>query len=345
MTSDTPLVSVMVPCYNAAPTLRWALASLLAQTHENWECLFVDDGSTDESSEVARSINDPRIRYFRFDCNRGRGAARQYALEKARGAYLCMLDADDWIYPDKLARQIELLKQEPRVVAVSSSMAITRGNQLIGVRRRISRRTRSGWAVIPIKRPGPPPLNWAPSMIRMEIAKAGHFDPKFRSAEDFDFMVRAFLGREVGIESGITYAYSEFYSVTPKKILDGFRYSRRTYRTLNETFPLIARARAVESQWKAACYKLAIALHSEQLFVAARSSRPSEQDLHEFAVAAEAVRAFATPSSDVRSPRCRVSSESQGRTLGHPDTLNGAPSNDRTFLTSAPRPNNRQNGA
>ena len=112
-----------------------ALASLLAQTYQNWECVFVDDGSTDSPEGLVKGAKDGRIRYHRLDRNVGRGAASQFALEKSKGDFIAILDADDWYYPGKLERQIEALRREDAVALLSAGMAIvdTR-NRLVGVR-------------------------------------------------------------------------------------------------------------------------------------------------------------------------------------------------------------------
>ena len=95
-----------MPVHNSADSLPMALSSVVAQTFENWECIVVDDGSTDGSGEIAGMVRDRRIRVLRLDKNRGRGFARQIALEAAFGDLLCMLDADDWLYPEKLHMQV-----------------------------------------------------------------------------------------------------------------------------------------------------------------------------------------------------------------------------------------------
>lgn len=119
-----PLVSVIMPSFNARGTLPRAAASLIAQTYENWECVFVDDGSTDGSFEWICQIGDPRFRCFRNALNQGRGATRQLGLEKSRGEYICMLDADDWYYPQKLQRQVDCVEADPMLVLVSADLAI-----------------------------------------------------------------------------------------------------------------------------------------------------------------------------------------------------------------------------
>ena len=71
----------MMVCYNTALTFPWDYGHLLAQTSNAWGCIFVDDGSADCSFVVAVGVGDPRVRAFRLDRNRGRGAARQCARD------------------------------------------------------------------------------------------------------------------------------------------------------------------------------------------------------------------------------------------------------------------------
>ncbi len=123
------------PLLQHRPHAAVALASLQAQTFEDWECLVVDDGSADRPLDVVAALGDPRFRMFRLDANRGRGAARQVALDHAEGEFLGMLDADDWLFPTKLARQVEALNATPAAALVSTGMAVVdRSEQLVGVR-------------------------------------------------------------------------------------------------------------------------------------------------------------------------------------------------------------------
>lgn len=110
MAQRSPLVSVVVPCFNHARYLGEALSSVAAQTHQAWECLIVDDGSTDETREVAvRFVDrDPRYRYLHH-AHIGQAASRNRALSNARGELIQFLDADDVILPEKIQRQVEAL--------------------------------------------------------------------------------------------------------------------------------------------------------------------------------------------------------------------------------------------
>lgn len=107
-----PEVSVIIPCYNQAAYLPEAVASVAAQTVESWECIIVNDGSTDETSAVASDLctRDPRIRCI-DQANSGVSRARNRALDSARGRFVQFLDADDLILPEKLELQLGRLSE------------------------------------------------------------------------------------------------------------------------------------------------------------------------------------------------------------------------------------------
>lgn len=102
----SPLISVIMPCYNAAPYLEEAVRSVMGQTFPDVELLIIDDGSTDASIEIAERLRDEhpgRIRLFR-QANRGPYVARNLGLEHVRGEFVAFLDADDWWTPDCLEK-------------------------------------------------------------------------------------------------------------------------------------------------------------------------------------------------------------------------------------------------
>jgi hypothetical protein len=103
----TPLVSVIIPCYNQGRFLADALDSVLAQTHPHWECIIVNDGSTDDTGSVAQRYTrqDARFKYIEQE-NRGLSAARNRGLQEIRGSHVQFLDSDDIIAPDKLRLQL-----------------------------------------------------------------------------------------------------------------------------------------------------------------------------------------------------------------------------------------------
>jgi glycosyltransferase involved in cell wall biosynthesis len=109
---DKPLVSVIIPAFNAAAYIRQALNSVLAQTYQAIEVIVVDDGSSDATSAVVEEFatKDARFQLVR-QSNAGVGAARNTAIRKARGKYIAPLDADDYWFPQKLEKQVACAEQ------------------------------------------------------------------------------------------------------------------------------------------------------------------------------------------------------------------------------------------
>ncbi len=114
-----PRVSVVIPCYNTGQYLAEAIQSVLDQTYRDWELIVVDDGSTDNTREIAYSFSDPRIRYV-YQENRGLSAARNMGIHSSQGEFLQFLDADDLILPAKFEQQVKLLDAHPQYGLVYS---------------------------------------------------------------------------------------------------------------------------------------------------------------------------------------------------------------------------------
>ncbi len=103
MTSESiPYFSIVVPAYNRAATIKKTIDSLLAQSYPYFEIIIADDGSSDDTAEIIRAIDDTRIRYF-FQNNEGVSAARNFGTEKSQYDWLSFLDSDDTVSPDWLA--------------------------------------------------------------------------------------------------------------------------------------------------------------------------------------------------------------------------------------------------
>ena len=116
-----PRVSVLLPARNAAATLDAALASLRRQTWSDWECVVVDDGSTDATGEVAAAAAaiDPRVTMVPTP-PRGLVAALGTGLERCRGEYVARMDADDLMRRDRLGLQVDALDRDPQLAAVGA---------------------------------------------------------------------------------------------------------------------------------------------------------------------------------------------------------------------------------
>lgn len=112
--------SVVIPLYNKAPFVRVTLASVLAQSCQDFEIIVVDDGSKDDGAAIAESLGDPRIRVIR-QINAGVAAARNRGVQEARGTWVAFLDADDWWHPEFLSRMQAVAAQHPQVAIVAGT--------------------------------------------------------------------------------------------------------------------------------------------------------------------------------------------------------------------------------
>jgi glycosyltransferase involved in cell wall biosynthesis len=112
---SNPLVSVIIPAYNAQDFIAQTIESVIKQTYPHWELLVVDDGSTDGTREsLQKYVQDSRIKYL-YQENQERSVARNHGIKSAKGKYIAFLDADDLWLPDKLKIQVEYLESHPEM--------------------------------------------------------------------------------------------------------------------------------------------------------------------------------------------------------------------------------------
>jgi len=116
-----PLISVVIPAYNKADLIRETIESVIAQTYSNFEIIFVDDGSTDNTSEIVKSIKDNRLKYY-YQTNSGLPAKpRNKGVELSNGEYIAFLDHDDLWIKNKLEKQIAVIKKDSKIALVSTN--------------------------------------------------------------------------------------------------------------------------------------------------------------------------------------------------------------------------------
>lgn len=127
-------ISIIVPCYNQAQYLDECLQSVIEQTYQNWECIIVNDGSPDNTEEVAKRWleKDSRFKYI-YKENGGLSSARNAGIDLASGCWVQFLDSDDSIHNDKLKSSIEIINQNPQLKLVVSNfkMFVTNTDQVI----------------------------------------------------------------------------------------------------------------------------------------------------------------------------------------------------------------------
>ncbi|PIR61688.1 MAG: hypothetical protein COU66_02245 [Candidatus Pacebacteria bacterium CG10_big_fil_rev_8_21_14_0_10_44_11] len=133
--SKQPLVSVILPVYNASRFLAQAISSILNQTHHNWELIIIDDCSTDNSTKIAQNFakQNPRIKLIKQKKHLGVGAVANKAMKLAKGAYIARMDADDISLPSRLAKQVSFLEKHQNLIGVGGQcQLIDSSNTVIG---------------------------------------------------------------------------------------------------------------------------------------------------------------------------------------------------------------------
>lgn len=129
-----PLITVVMPVYNAGAFLRMAVSSILFQTCRDWELLIIDDASTDGAVDRISDIDDARIRIVRNPSNLGLAATLNVGIDLARGEYLARMDQDDVAYPERLEKQLALLRAEPSLDLVAvRCITITPSDEALGL--------------------------------------------------------------------------------------------------------------------------------------------------------------------------------------------------------------------
>src|SRR3990172_3796053 len=189
-------VSICTSVLNQSEYLKRMIASVKAQTFEDWELVIVDDGSTEDIKSLC---DDPRIKYIRWDENRGIPHGLNHAFPQAAGDFVQPLSADEWISPDKLAVQVEYLDSHPDIGCVWGLP----GKGEMGERPsweqyalKAHNRSREAW-IRTLLRLENIPIGGASLLMRREIMdELKGFDPEFFHCSDLELFVRFFQNHE-----------------------------------------------------------------------------------------------------------------------------------------------------
>ncbi|MDF2571848.1 MAG: glycosyl transferase, family 2 [Sporomusa sp.] len=245
------MISVMMPVYNAARFLKPSIESILNQTEHDFELIIVNDGSTDNSEEIIFSFTDKRIRYVRQE-NKGEGAARQVALELAKGDYIAFQDHDDISLPYRL----QLMKSRfvsPDIGLVHSDMMlIDDTDRVIGY-----------WASSNIEKSRllrfflkvGTPFNNPTMMLRRESMNNFHYDATIRIGVDTDMVFNiAPMWNSVHIPEPLLMYRRYAQSLSRQGNYDTLALHVRKFilqHTLRELFPELAWDQQKESDFQA----------------------------------------------------------------------------------------------
>ncbi|HEY8240364.1 MAG TPA: glycosyltransferase, partial [Kiritimatiellia bacterium] len=192
-----PLVSVVIPTFNRAHTIRRSVDSVIGQTWKRWELIVVDDGSTDDTAVTLKSYG-AQVRYV-TQANAGPGAARNKGIELASGEFVAFLDSDDTWHASKLQKQMDLLRRCPASVACclcNISLTAERGQARtsFGLADVHPRQAEALWRnVTEVFLTRFVLFNQAAVVRTSALRKAGLFDTSLRLLEDYDQALRLSL--------------------------------------------------------------------------------------------------------------------------------------------------------
>jgi glycosyltransferase involved in cell wall biosynthesis len=229
-----PEISVIVPAYNYGHLIHESLENLRGQTFSNWECIIVDDGSTDQTAAVCKSWTekDQRFRYV-YQRNAGLSAARNTGIKAARGRFIQLLDADDMLCSGKFAHQLQVFSEQPLAEIVYSEVRyFTSENHharfltleggyepwMPGTASEDQLKLISDFLRMNLFA-----VN-CPLMLKSVFNKVGLFDEQLRSVEDWDYWCRCAL-------AGVNFYFElnrQLTAYTVKLLSDHYRQSGKT---------------------------------------------------------------------------------------------------------------------
>lgn len=205
---DSPMVSIAVPAYNAGKTIGAMIESVLAQTYTNWELLIVDDGSSDNTAEVVRSFSDSRIRLICDGKNRKIAPRLNQLIDEAKGEFFARMDADDRMFPDRVARQLEYLIAHPEVDVIGGgAVVVCEDGNVLGERNIVSEVATVNSFIHPTV------------TGRLEWFRKWRYDERFNGCEDSELWRRARRESVYRLLPGAVIYYKDSLSFNLKQYL------------------------------------------------------------------------------------------------------------------------------
>ena len=210
-----PLVSVLIPVYNAGDYLRSSIKSIISQTYSNLEILIIDDGSTDGYLDTIANLKDSRIRII-SQKNSGKAVALNRGLEELSGRFYAIQDADDISYPHRIEHQVRCMLGNPELAAVFTGHDIILGRQCIAptFRGKSTNECRHGIEQFRM------PAHDATSMFRVSLVRNFCYEPALQYGEGLDYILRVGEQHPMFVLAECLYSYRvHFGSLMTKNAL------------------------------------------------------------------------------------------------------------------------------
>lgn len=185
---EQPLVSVIIPAYNRANSIRRAIDSVISQTYNNIEITVVDDGSIDNTEEIIAFYGD-KVRYI-YKANGGCSSARNIGIKESRGDFIAFLDSDDSWYPDKIKKQMDaILKKDDYGLCICDINFIDKNLEHLSFSNLRAKIPKDGFIMKYLLRM--PKITCSYMLVKKGVfSHVGLFDETFATANDFEMMLR-----------------------------------------------------------------------------------------------------------------------------------------------------------
>ena len=200
----TNLVSIIIPNYNRAFLIGETLDSITSQTYHNWECIIVDDGSTDNSVDVIEQFvtKDSRIKLFKRPQNypKGANACRNIGMSKSNGDYIIFFDSDDLMFENHIEAKLKLVKTNNYDFAITRSAYFNNPDNINPINYRdLGKKPITADNFITKQ------INWITFdiIVKADVAKSINFTEKNQSAEEYNYFVKLVLKTENAVNQDI----------------------------------------------------------------------------------------------------------------------------------------------
>jgi glycosyltransferase involved in cell wall biosynthesis len=270
-------ISIGIPFYNAERFLADAIRSIFAQTFQDWELILVDDGSTDESLDIARSVKDERVRVISDGDNKWLSYRLNQIVQEARFDYIGRMDADDLTAPTRFEKQIAILEGDHQIDLVSSGVfsvtdkllpigARWPDSQTLGIRELLEKKN---CGVV------------HPSILgRKSWFLRNPYDPSVRIAQDYELWARSCSKGDFNIHliKEPLHYYREESNATSGKMLEAYRNDRKMLRKYGEAgeIPLV-----MKSFCKSAVVSMLSKINRMDILLKRRSQEITDPDMLE----------------------------------------------------------------
>lgn len=215
MKSKKPLISVVINCHNGEKYLDECLNSVLQQTYDNWEIIFFDNNSTDESFNILKKFDDKRIKYFLSKKKYNLYKARNLAINKCQGTLITFLDVDDWWVKTKLRKQVNFFLKNQNLDILYSNIFLffQKSKKRKIFIKKIKRKNLTQNLINKFEMP------IQSVMIRRSFFKKNKFNNRYNIIGDFDFFTRASTKANIyGLLEPLVYYREHDQNLTKKKV-------------------------------------------------------------------------------------------------------------------------------